>query len=81
MHSHRYRTIHAGGAVDQSFATKLGAAHRWNDSGFAFYVEELVFGVWEEVPTCELAHALRVARMRQAGIEPQFTAHTCGACK
>ncbi len=75
----RFRTVHASGNLDQEFATKLGAANRWNDSGYAYTVEELIFGVWEEVPACELVHALRVARMRRAGIEPQLPAHTCNA--
>ena len=61
-----YRTVNANGVTVGNHGSLLEAARVWDDDNSAVSVEELVWGVWEEVPTCELARKLREAKLYRA---------------
>jgi hypothetical protein len=60
----RYRTVDSVGKLISDHLSLLSAAEQWSGLPSGVAVEELVLDVWEEVPTCELAHALKAARER-----------------
>lgn len=57
-----FRTINAAGAPLARFSTLAAAALVWNGSNDTVAVQELCCGLWEDVPTCELAAAIGCQR-------------------